>query len=207
MKLRNTMLMVLFLCHAFCVGCSSQPDYEGYESRWLAAFSDDDTLKELLDDINRELAERPDDARLLRIRLSLSSHAGDNAAAVKDIYRLAELFPDAPYYQFEKCLVLERMQGAGETAIQCYAAILPLYEKEFATDELKRNAMYITTALLAESPDAESLKENFLRAAGDDAQTLVEKELLRHFDRKTYVQGIMPPESPPVNAPQALPKR
>ena len=79
----------------------------------------------------------------------------------------------------------------------CYAAILPLYEKRLNADQLERDWSYVVAALLAEAPDAENLRDKYLCKLGNDPYQSAGKQYLRHFDRKIFVEGKIPPGALP----------
>jgi hypothetical protein len=176
-------LLMSFFVWAACSGCSSAPDYAGYERRFSAA-ANPDQLKALREDISRELSKKTDDERLLRLRANVNAALGDDVEGGKDIDKLAELFPASVDYQFQKCMNMERRDGYnGETTTRCYAAVLPLYEKKLSAEQLERAPIYIAIALLAEAPNAENLRKNYLRRVGDDPSHLADKQILEHFNR------------------------
>ena len=183
-----------------CVGCSQAPDYEDYGQKISSAFSEPSKLREIFEEISRDLAKHPDDHRLLLLRLQLSGILEDSVAYEADIYNLAELFPKEPDFQFLKCLTLERRSGLNDSVRKCYSDILLLYEREMEPGEYKHRWNYIVTALMAENPEAETLREQFIRNAGDDPSAWHDKQLLRYFDRQILVTGNIPPgvlENPP----------
>lgn len=119
MRLHSVLLISLLVCAVFCSSCSSEPDYAGYENRLSASLADPDKLRELRNDITRELSQKPDDDRLLRLRIIVNTDLEDTTAIEKDMYTLAELFPDSPYYQFQKCLTIERRDGYSPATTRC----------------------------------------------------------------------------------------
>ena len=117
------------------------------------------------------------------------------------MYTLAELFPDSLYYRYQKCSFMGYLEGYSPTTVQCYAPLLPLFAKKASPEQLEREPEYIIVALLAESPDAGKLRENYLRNPGDDPYAWYYKQLLEHFDRKNFAEGKMPPIAWSENAP------
>ena len=103
-------------------------------------------------------------------------------------------FPDHTYYQYQKCLTLERQSGFNDSMRKCYSDILSLYENMTDPDERKRCWPYVEIALLAEDPKAEALREQFIQDAGDNPVYWHEKQFLKYHSREMVINGEFPAE-------------
>lgn len=175
-----------------CVACSEEPDYKSFEERLFTALGHDDELKILRDDLTRALARYPNDERLLRARISVNQSLHDLDAVEEDMKLLAAT-PGHLYHRFSYCLFMESRYGYSETAVKCYACILPEYGKHWQAEELARRYDYVFNALMAEVPDAQALREGYLRTVGDAPEDWFNKLAIEHFDRRYFTGKAEPP--------------
>lgn len=195
------LLICLLVWVLTCVACSWEPDYKSFEERLFAALGHEDELKILRDDLTNALAHNPNDERLIRARTSVNQSLNDLDAVEEDMKLLASI-PGHLFYRFSYCQFMEIRYGYSEAAVKCYADILPEYEKYWQPEEPAFRYAYVFNALMAEAPNAQALREDYLREAGDAPEVWFYKRVIEHFDRRYFTgKANPPPEWWPENLP------
>ncbi len=189
-RLARTSLLLL------CLGLATQayaagPDYDGLNSLLYESAGNNEAMCDAIRTLSRELARRPDDAELLRMRVNAYRSVGDYFSAKKDAEKLARMFPGFTPYRVLNCMLLESTGAAEKDYLACYRGVL----SSFGSDSLKEKDPHghVLVLLLAKAPEAEKLRRQYSQALTPEANGYnVTREQLLHFDRRAIVPRVEP---------------
>ena len=190
MKRLSLPVLALLFCLCLPVHAHAAASYDELAERFERVITDEPALKKLRDDVSSAMRDS-DDERLLRLRLTINQMLQDQAALLADCDLLAERNPHSPGIQLQRCMFREGVLGFGDETLACYREVVDLYKKQGTA--LPLNPNYIIAASLAETPDAEELRRNYVRTAGDSHIEKMNKHYFEHFTREGFISGNLPP--------------
>lgn len=155
-----------------------------------AAFGDAERTCAAITMIDREIASRPDDESLLRLRIAAYGLLADSYSAMPDVAVLAALHPGDPPYQLQKCMYAEATGAPQEKNRLCYLRVARLCRQSGKADAHSHE--YLLALLLADSPEAEETKRRFLAALTDSPMNQALKGVLADFAREKFVKKVSP---------------
>ena len=190
MKTSFAVLTLFFLFSQTCTVLAM--DTVQLEALLDEAFGDDERTCAVIEMIDREIATRPNDERLRRLRIAAHSRFFDPYSAKPDVDALAALHPDSPPHQIYKCIYAEATGATQEEYRQCYLQVAELCRRQGKADAHSHE--YLLALLLAESPEAGEAMQRFLAALSDSPMDQALKENLPHFSRENFVRKKDPKE-------------
>ena len=156
------------------------------------AFGDDERTCAVIRMLDREISARPDDESLRNLRIAAYGALNNPYPARADVDFLAARHPDSPPFQLQKCLYAEATGATREENRLCYLRVAELCEQSGKADVHSHE--YLLALLLADAPEAEEAKRNFLAALSDSPMDQALKEILADFSREQLIRRIDPSE-------------
>lgn len=130
----------------------------------------------------------PDSYKLLKKRANIYVQLHDYKRAMADLRRAKKIKHLPPTIGLALCMLIDRTHGYSHEAKTCYARIAGEFEKKHVSDSAP-SVNYVIAALMAGSPRAESIKHSYLTTHSSNSPTY---DLVKHFDRESYIHEIMP---------------
>lgn len=169
-------------------GAGHAMEFEVLRSLLGRAMGDDVETCAVIGLINREIAAKPGDERLLNLRISAYGSLYDPYSAKPDVDALAALHPHSPGMQLKKCLY-EEATGADKSACRaCYMGVAALCEKLGKADAHSHE--YLLALLLAEAPESVAAKRRFLDALSDSPMDQELRKSITHFSRDMMIRKV-----------------
>ncbi|MDR1396623.1 MAG: hypothetical protein LBJ14_02690 [Desulfarculales bacterium] len=149
---------IAFLCFA---NYWQQKEVNDIEEAFAQSILDDDRLKnEIIPRLNRAIKARPDNTRLIELRLRIFAGLGLLQKAKIDTDKMIDL-TNSNGYRYFSCLLAESMgEGRKDEYIQCYRDVYALY----GTKEIDVEGIRVFAALMGEVPDAENIRNLYLES-------------------------------------------
>lgn len=141
----------------------------------------------LLDDI---IKLYPDSIKAHKMRGELLWGQARGEEALSDFDRLLELQPNNQEALLNRCLLLESMGKESAVTIPCYSAVVEKIKDTLPQESLKRNEYYTLAAMLAEMPEAATIKREFLENLdeGNDIDSMT-RDYIVNFDKRRLKEG------------------
>nr|WP_255762573.1 tetratricopeptide repeat protein [Halomonas alkalisoli] len=149
---------------------------------------DTQQLENVLAIYDEGLERHPDNAELLNSRAQLLASLGRYEEAKRDLDELheGELHKEG---MLLRCMLQERLEGATDDALACYAEVEAAYVMAGEPDD-HPNANHILAARLAETSEAADLLEEW-QASDDPMKNLMVEEMLE-MERGELIQMLLP---------------
>lgn len=129
----------------------------------------------------------PDAIDALKLQANLFLSMGNKSCTLNDIERIIQYEQDKDYAQYSllRCMILESLAPDNKEAILlCYAQAAQAMRLHSSPEELARCGYYVRMVILAESPDAESVRQRFLDSLDPTKPfDVMEGDSIRLFDR------------------------
>jgi tetratricopeptide (TPR) repeat protein len=156
----------------------------------------DDVLKELhnnnipaaIDILDNALSQYPNSIKLLKARSELLIAQLKLTNALSDIETLLKLNPYDTKSLLSQCLIYEYMGKSKEYLLQCYIDVVHKVKLNHSPDILKDDMDYVFAVILAELPDAEEVKRDFLKDYDDHFSIMLRKHI-NDFSRSKLIEA------------------
>lgn len=156
-----------------------------------AAMKEPEKMPELLAYLDREIERSPEDFSLRSTRASVYAESGRTADALNDIEALISRNPDNLGLAFVRCTLLERAGGPPRNKhLACYRDVAARFEDTPESPKSK-NPDYIVAALMAELPEADGLRREYVAGLGDSDPDKHLREVFTNF-KPEHLTGIRP---------------
>lgn len=156
-----------------------------------AAMQEPEKMPELMAHLDREIERAPEDFSLRSTRAAVYAESGRTADALNDIEALISRTPDNLGLAFVRCTLLERIGGPPrDKHLVCYREVAARFEDTPESPKSK-NPDYIVAALMAELPEADDLRREYLSGLGDSAPDKHLREVFANF-KPENLTGIRP---------------
>ncbi|RCV90042.1 tetratricopeptide repeat protein [Billgrantia montanilacus] len=184
-----TLLTALLL--TACSPASGEPPahyLERASAALMEAMGDTQQLENVLAIYDEGLERHPDNVELINSRASLLASLGRYEEAKRDLDELheGELHKEG---MLLRCMLQERLEGATDDALACYAEVEAAYVMAGEPDD-HPNANHILAARLAGSPEADALLLEW-QNSDDPMKNPMQREILE-MEREELIRQLLP---------------
>jgi hypothetical protein len=184
---------------AFCMVIVATPapcaddeyDYKvEIDSELMKIYSNKDqctVLREAIDFLSEEIKKRHDSIYLHKLRGPLYFLYSDFNSAREDINFLIKHDGSDVESMMKLCVINEAETGKSEKNAVCYENIVNMYKKQIVDRIRKEDGNYVYALLMAEMPEAEAVREQYLKGLGNSMADEEERKSLQNFVRESAV--------------------
>jgi hypothetical protein len=138
---------------------------------------------EIIPRLNRAIKARPDNTRLIELRLGIFTRLGLLQKAKIDTDKMIDL-TDNNGYRYFSCVLAESMgEGRKGEYIQCYRDVYALY----GAKEIDIEGIRVFAALMGEVPDAENIRNLYLESISNQELRSWCADALVPFKREAFL--------------------
>ena len=148
--------------------------------------------------LNKLVDEHPNSIEIREYRAFIYSSAGRGETALEDFEHLLVLKPDDKKIMLKRCMLFEAMEQNMEVLKPCYEDVVKKMRQKYPAALLARDQDYVLAVILAELPEAEAVKRNYIEQIPsqynwehtpfdkNDIKQLIkqEQDVIRNFDRR-----------------------
>jgi tetratricopeptide (TPR) repeat protein len=138
----------------------------------------------LLDDA---LEQYPNSISLLKLRYELLAGKLKFNDALSDIEKILKLDSGDMRALLDRCIIQEYIGGNKDQILQCYVGAVKKMRISHTQNILKDDIYYVLAVILAELPESEEVKKNFLKSC-DGLISVTQREHINNFDRNKLMK-------------------
>lgn len=196
--------LFLLLCTFIATSIAFADDEFAYrheiDKRLMQLFSQQDQCKALEEAIivlNGEIKNNDDNIYLHKWRAQLSFAYSDFSTATNDIEAIIRQIPDDTEALMQRCILMEVQDMNDHSVLSCYADAVTVYREKIKNGTAQKNKDYIYALLMADMPEAQAEKEQYLAGLGHSQLDEADRKFFNSFDRtKAIPQYPRCPGSP-----------
>jgi hypothetical protein len=107
--------------------------------------------------------------------------------ALLDVSKLLKLHPGNTELLLHQCIIFEYKGEDKDLFLPCYADAVQKMRLAHSQNILKDDADYVQAVILAELPEAEEVRRNFLKDR-DDLFSVSQRKIINEFDRNKLLE-------------------
>jgi hypothetical protein len=154
-------------------------------------------LKEAIIVLDEEIIKKSENISLRKWRAPLSFAYSDFSTAKDDIEVIIRHIPDDIEAHMQHCIIKEVQSKGVDSIFPCYAEVVAMYREKIKKGIAQKGRDYVYALLMADMPEAQAEKEQYLAELGHSPFDEEERKLFTSFDRaKAIPRYLRCPGSP-----------
>jgi tetratricopeptide (TPR) repeat protein len=180
-------ISIIFFYYFFitAIPCVAQQENNDFfnDSIWLMM---DGRTDEALSLVSKKLATDPNNVELLRAKAYIYFKQKNFEAGLVELEHAVNIRPEDIGLRWFQCAVQESFKLDKNIYLSCYRKLVEIMRITIPAENLLDNESYPCAVLLAELPEAEKIKQQYLKKLTNDDPM---RQKLLNFDRKSFIGG------------------